>query len=194
MHPVSTNDEPVLEPEPSPQWRRQLGRGQRALVLQFQALSCLVLFIGLLSGIFVAGGAPVLGSFCLLISLVLLEPLALSYASARDGNYRLASLFGLFGAAAYAILAVVLLGIPLAGLPLLGSIGALFMKLVAAGMLAGGSVATLNAARALWTVPDGPAELGPGAGKHGRKVLPAGPASDALPAVAPHAHCLIGLA
>jgi hypothetical protein len=139
--------------------RQYLGRRQRAIVRQLQAAGLLVLFLGFLCGMFVAGGTSVLGAFALLLGLALLEPLALSAAADRTGHHRLAALFGVLGALAYlgAAIAIVAFALPIGSAPL----QAIVERLVAAGVLTGAAAATLDAARALWQVADdGPLALG----------------------------------
>jgi hypothetical protein len=174
MHPVSANTGPSTVPGAALARRAPLGRRQRALLLQFQALSYLMLFLGLFCGLFLAGGASVLGAFCLLLSLVLLEPLALSAASAREGHYRISALFGMLGATAYAVVACLMLFMPFGDFALLTQVGPLVTRLAAAGLLTGAAVTTLRAARALWGASDSPSAIGPGAGVPDPRALPAG--------------------
>jgi hypothetical protein len=137
--------------------RLPLGRCQRALLRQWQAFGYLAVFLGVFTAVFITGGSSVLAGFALLMSIVLFEPLVLSAASAREHHYRLASSFGMLGAAIYGVLSVCMLiatfaaGSPLTLVPL----GA--ESIAGAVVLMAAAAATFDASRALWAAPPGPA-------------------------------------
>ena len=174
MKPAPIIDETTQKVSERPAHGVPLGRHQRAIVGQWQALGYLIAFLGVMTGTFMANGTPILGGFYLLLSLALLEPLALSAASARAGRYRLASLFGALSALTYAVLAVIMVTLPLDATSLLALLARGLEAAVAAGLLVGAASTTFGATRALWGASDEPGRLGPGQAGRGPRALSAG--------------------
>jgi hypothetical protein len=140
-----------------------LGRRQCALVAQWQAIGYLMVFVGLSTGMLLALGFPALTVVGggLVLSAVVLPPLALMAMSVRIGHYRLAAACGMLGVLIDAVLVLAGLVAPYDGYPLLEQIVRVVMCYAATGLLAGAAILTFGAARALWGARGGPRQLGP---------------------------------
>jgi hypothetical protein len=159
MQPESTSNCSIVKVNTSEARRVRLGQRQRALLGTWQAFSFLMVFIGLVTGMFMTMGAPLLGS--LVLVLAVLTPLALTTVTMRMGRYRLSSVFAMLGVLLDVCLVFALLVTPFDGYPLLEQIARVIGSFAAAGLLTGAAAATFDTARALWGASAGPRPLGP---------------------------------
>jgi hypothetical protein len=156
-------DRSLATASPSISRRVHLSRRQCALVAQWQALGSLMVCVGLWTGMLLALGFPALTVVGggLVLSAVVLPPLALLAMSARTGHFRRAAACGLLGVLLDAVLVLAGLVAPYDGYSLLEQIVRVVMCYAATGLLAGAAALTFGAVRALWGAGARPRPLGP---------------------------------